>query len=276
MSDIQGGLIRRAGRRLGGLPVALARRVDELPVRFGYWCQGMPLPPGRLMHRVGGTRDVDWFVRSGRWAAEDLRSIAHEQGRPPEGLGAVLDFGCGVGRVLRHWADLADRGVRLHGTDYNPALVAWCRRRLPFARFGVNGLDGRLEYADATFDLAYALSVFTHLDESRQGRWMSELRRVLKPGGVLILTLHGEAYRGTLRAVEAERFERGDLVVVGGRDEGSNRCAAFHPGPYVRHRLASGWDVVDHKPGAARGNPVQDYYVLRRPAASRGPIALAG
>ena len=40
-------------------------------------------------------------------------------------VGAVLDFGCGYGGIIRHWADLP---VEIHGCDYNPVLIDWCRR----------------------------------------------------------------------------------------------------------------------------------------------------
>lgn len=276
MSDSSTGLWARGWRRLMGLPRIVARRIGEIPIRLGYRFHDLPLPPGRLMYQIGGTSDLDWFVQSGRWAVQDLRAILETHDRTPERLDALLDFGCGAGRVMRHWASLAQSGVALHGTDYNPKMVAWCRRRLPFATFRLNNLHGRLDYPDATFDLAYALSVFTHLDESGQSTWMAELRRVLKPGGLLVITLHGDAYQAGLSPDDAARFGRGDLVVVGATEEGSNDCAAFHPISYVRARMAVGWDLMEHRPAAARGNPVQDYYVLRRPAVATATTARAG
>jgi SAM-dependent methyltransferase len=262
-------------KRLTALPAVLRRRLREAPLRVGSSLKKLPLPPGRLMYQIGGTRDVDWFIDSGRMASEDILSILAGHGKSADRLGAMLDFGCGAGRVLRHWTPLAQRGVALHGTDYNPAMISWCSRRLGFASFRINGLDGRLDYPDATFDVAYALSVFTHLDEARQENWMVELWRVLKPGGLLIITLHGDAYRPMLPSEDAARFDRGELVVSGAKGEGSNDCAAFHPPSYVWSRFAAGWDVLEHRPSGARGNPIQDYYVLRRPLLS-GSTKLAG
>ena len=51
-----------------------------------------------------------------------------------------------------------------------------------------------VDYPDATFDLIYAFSVFTHLAPAGQTFWIAELTRVLKPGGCLFLTTHGEHY----------------------------------------------------------------------------------
>src|SRR5438046_2874585 len=79
-----------------------------------------------------------------------------------------------------------------------------------------------LAFANATFDLAYALSVFTHLPEAMQHDWMDELRRVVRPGGYLLLTTHGERYLERLDAGERRQFQNGELVVRWGEAPGTN------------------------------------------------------
>jgi SAM-dependent methyltransferase len=216
---------------------------------------------------VAGTEDVTWFLDSGAEAARGVRAVLGQNGLALESLHSVLDFGCGVGRVLRHWKGLS--GPALHGADANPDLIAWCRANLPFARFQVNGLDGGLAAGNVSFDFIYALSVFTHLSEPLQRFWIDELARVLRPGGYLLLTTHGAHYLGRLSPEERDRFRAGRLVVHGSRGEGSNDCAAFHPEPYVRETLARGLDVQDFRAEGALGNPRQDVYLLRKPAPVR-------
>ena len=212
---------------------------------------------------VAGTDDVEWFLQGGLLAASSMRAILARSGVTIERLGAILDFGCGAGRVLRHWKSL--EGPALHGTDYNPELVAWCAANLPFATFRVNRLDGGVDYPAASFDLIYAFSVFTHLAPAGQSFWIAELTRVLKPGGYLFITTHGEHYLPRLSLRDQEQFRSGQLVVLGSKRAGSNDCAAFHPESYVRQSLAKGLDVVDFVPEGALGNPYQDAYLLRKP-----------
>jgi SAM-dependent methyltransferase len=224
---------------------------------------GLPLPPARLIHLVAGSEDSAWFLEGGRLAATSLRAILARQGVAPEDLRTILDFGCGAGRVMRHWKTLA--GPALHGTDYNPELIAWCAANLPFATFRVNRLDGGVDYPDGSFDLIYALSVFTHLTAEGQTFWITELSRVLKPGGYLFLTTHGEYYLSQLSPRDQQQFRDGRLVVQQSKRAGSNDCAAFHPESYVRQVLARHLDVVEFIPEGALGNPRQDAYVCRIP-----------
>jgi SAM-dependent methyltransferase len=223
---------------------------------------GLPVPPPRLIVRVAGTADAAWFLESGRLAAQSITQSLARHGRRVEELGALLDFGCGCGRVTRRWAGLDS--TEAHGTDANERAVAWCRSNLPFARFSSNGLEPPLAHADGSFDLVYALSVFTHLPEQLQLSWIHELERVLRPGGFLLVTTHGARYRERLSPDERAAFDGGRLVVRWPAGAGSNLCSAFHPPSYVKERLAERLDLLEHVPEGAAGNPHQDLYLLRR------------
>lgn len=254
-------VIHRAIRRVGRVSARAQQRAASLPVRLRH--RGRPIPPGRLIYLVAGTENVRWFLDSGAVAAASLRELLTRNGVQLRGVGGILDFGCGVGRVIRHWEGLG--AVAIHGTDYNPDLIAWCREHLTFARFGVNSIDGRIDLADGSIGFAYALSVFTHLPEPDHGHALAELRRVLRPGGHLAFTTHGDRYRPMLTPDEQARFDAQQLVVKGGQRAGSNDCATFHPPAYVRGVMLTGFDLIDHVPEGARGNPWQDYWLVRKP-----------
>jgi SAM-dependent methyltransferase len=230
---------------------------------------GLPLPPRRMIELVAGPIDADMFFSGGRYAAIWIREMLARNGIAIGDVGALLDFGCGCGRVIRHWHDVA--GAGLHGCDYNPYLVRWCSENLPFADFTTNGLDPPLPYADDSFELLYGLSVLTHLDEPQQTAWMAELTRVVKPGGHLLLTFHGRSRVEGLRAYAdsyeqvAPRFDAGELVILKGPDAGGNACSAYHPERYIREQLARGLEVVDYAPGGAL-DIQQDAVLFRTPA----------
>jgi SAM-dependent methyltransferase len=225
---------------------------------------GLPVPPPHLIVRVAGTPDVSWFLDSGRLAAESIGETLERAGTGIEAMTSILDFGCGCGRVVRHWSRF---DVRVSGSDLSGAAIDWCRENLPFARFETNGLSPPLAFAHDSFDLAYALSVLTHLPEAIQHEWMDELRRVVRPDGYVLLTTHGERYLERLDADEQRRFRAGELVVRWGEVPGTNLCTTFHPPSWVRERLLPhGFEEVTFVPEGAAGNPHQDVFLLRRAA----------
>jgi SAM-dependent methyltransferase len=225
---------------------------------------GLPVPPADLLFLVAGTTSIAWFLEGGARAAGTIREAMERRGVAMDDLEAILDFGCGCGRVLRHWNAL--HRARMFGTDYSPKLIEWCRQHLPFVDVSVNRLAPPLAYEKGEFGLVYAFSVFTHLTEDLQVPWMQELARVVKPGGYILLSTHGESYSNRLNNGERRQFASGRLVVKNNvKAPGSNTCSAYHPLAYVREELTPGLELVEHVPQGAKGNPHQDLYVLRKP-----------
>jgi SAM-dependent methyltransferase len=226
---------------------------------------GLPVPPPRLRVEVAGTPGLEWFLDSGRQQAEIVLSAAERNGASLESAGSLLDFGCGCGRVLRHWAGLD--GPEIHGSDYNERLVGWCAANLPFAKASVNRLEPPLRYVDGQFGLVYAISVFTHLPHDLERAWIDELSRIVASGGLLLVTTHGDSYADRLDADERALYDSGEPVVRWPGVAGSNLCTTFHPESYVRERLAPELELLEHTPdGGTVGSRQQDLVVFRKPA----------
>jgi SAM-dependent methyltransferase len=224
---------------------------------------GLPLPPARLRAQVGPLHaDADFFLRSGRQHADLIEGLLRDVGTPVSDLDALLDWGCGCGRVLRHWPRRTEADVA--GCDIDERMVAWCLENLPFADVRVTGLNPPLPYADSSFGLVYAFSVFTHLSEELQHAWMGESRRVLEPGGHLLLSTLGNRYASLdrLTVEERDRFARGELVVLYERSAGTSLCSAYHPPRYVHDQLAQGFGVVAFRPAGDEGG--HDIHLLRK------------
>jgi SAM-dependent methyltransferase len=102
----------------------------------------------------------------------------------------VLDFGCGAGRTLRHLLGEAEV-AEIWGCDIDAASVNWLAEHLsPPLRAVRNEVEPPLGLDYGTFDLIWALSVFTHLTDQSLP-WLVELHRLLKPGGFLLATYMG-------------------------------------------------------------------------------------
>ena len=159
----------------------------------------------------------------------------------------VLEWGCGPGRIIRHLPSiLGDRLTEVIGADYNPRTIAWCRRALRPIKFEENDLMPPLPFPDGSFDASYNFSVFTHLSKEVQLAWARELHRILRPGGVLVCTTHGDGHRHLLASdQERERFARGDVIVQGRYKEGAKWFFAVHPESFVRDALLRDFASVE-------------------------------
>lgn len=167
-----------------------------------------PLPPPKLRFRVAEDASASRFVSVGQRTADDLHRALENSGFKLEDGAAALDFGCGCGRTLV-WLAKQFPAVRWHGTDVDAEAVLWCQRNIPGAAFTVNRPLPPLPHADHSFDLIYGISVFTHLSKEYQLAWVQELYRILKPGGLLLLTFYAQHVWESLdetRAVERDEF----------------------------------------------------------------------
>lgn len=223
---------------------------------------GLPSPDLKMAFLVTSQFSLNNYFENGQLGARVIREILARHGYSIEGFNAILDFGCGAGRILRHWYQLD--AVRRCGTDYNPYLVEWCRQAYPFAEIARNESNAALPYEDGSFDFIYTISVFTHLVIEQQQPLMRDLIRILKPGGVLYLTVHGESYKNTLDEAQLAVFNAGRLAVRYGRYAGTNVCGAFHPESYVREVLARDLECLEYIPLGAL-DAKQDVYLLRKP-----------
>jgi SAM-dependent methyltransferase len=162
---------------------------------------------------------------------------------------------------------------RLWATDIDPEAIAWARQHLrEVAEFDTNPAAPPLRYDAGSFDLVYAISVFTHLDEASQAAWLDELARVLAPGGLLIATLHGSGARSSCTLAELRRLEgsgflyrvdrRGRFKLDGLPD---SYQTTFHTRGYVEERWQRGLQLLEYAEADVAGH--QDLVVLRRPSA---------
>ncbi len=211
---------------------------------------GFPLPPALLRYRVSELLGRDEFLTVGEGCARLIEQYLGSMGADLAQAHRVLDFGCGCGRTLR-WFLRKFPGGEFHGADVDAEAIEWCRSNLTTARFVRNNPQPPLPYPDGHFASIYCLSVFTHLDEDMQDAWLEELARLLAPGGVLLLTVHGERAADALDPDgQAELHARGFVHRRSRKLQGivpDWYHTTWHSRDYVVARLAARFDDVRYE-----------------------------
>jgi SAM-dependent methyltransferase len=222
-----------------------------------------PMPPAELLVAVTGTASREWFSVRGRQDAELFARLAAEHGADLTEARVVMDFGCGCGRIARWLApQVVGGGGRFLGSDLNPRLAAWCAANLP-GEYAVNRLKPPLACADGAVDVLYAYSVLTHLREATAAGWLAEIARVLRPGGLALLTFHDEAYAAAFGPAQVRETlgERG-YVVANDALEGSNYISAWTTHAHFARMAAPMFEVLEIIPG--KTDATQAVAVLRK------------
>ena len=160
----------------------------------------------------------------------------------------VLDFGCGSGRLLRHWLDEA-RVAEFHGADVSEELVSWVRANLcpPIAGVEVSGDRPPLDFPDGHFDLITALSVFTHIADG-WSQWLLELHRVLRTGGILVATFLDSSGAESLAPLPLDE-ERIGMAAFGFADPDFSWPNVIHSHWWLREHWGRAFEVTHLTPG---------------------------
>lgn len=216
--------------------------------------QAAPLPPRPLALRAGVPDPADVLV-SYRAVGRDSRTtilelLASDGVRFGFDGARVLDFGCGSGKVMRHFLPEAEVGD-LWGCDIDARSIDWINAELspPLHAF-TNGPVPPLDQPAGSFDLVWSVSVFTHLTDHWAG-WLAELHRVLRPGGLAIISFLGgamyEAWTG--QAWEPDRI--GMTVLDHGQGWELGGPTVFHSPWWLREHWGRAFEIVQMREGSA-------------------------
>lgn len=129
--------------------------------------------------------------------------------------GPVADIGCGPGRIAAH---LAAQGIRVHGIDLSPAMVELARKTHPEIVFEVGSMTA-LDIPDGSRAGVVAWYSLIHIPAAERGGVLAEFRRVLRPGGKLLLAfqsgtdiLHLDEGYGHAISLDFHRISTGELA----------------------------------------------------------------
>jgi SAM-dependent methyltransferase len=227
-----------------------------------------PPPPAHLQRRVVGAVSPNFIASATRTIAGFAGALA-SNGARLEDMSSILDFGVGCGRVSRRIAETFPN-AELVGADIDGEAIDWLNANYA-PRLGAFVTLPHMPPSSLPsdkFDFVYSISVFTHLDEEMQFAWLDELRRVTKPGGLLILTIHGDNY------IQLFPPEIRDKILKDGiyynKDAGLTEGLpdfyknTYHTREYIMRNWSKYFDILTYLPLGCEEH--QDLIVCRKPA----------
>jgi ubiquinone/menaquinone biosynthesis C-methylase UbiE len=151
-------------------------------------------------------KEIEYFAR--RKADHLLDMAARLVGLPAELT--MLDVGCGIGAID---SILANRVGTLHGVDTAPEAVQRAASRNPNVDYKVYD-GGALPYANESVDIAFAICVVHHVDACDRHAFITEMRRVVRFGGAVVIFEHNPFNPLTRLAVSRCEFDKGVVLLT--------------------------------------------------------------
>jgi SAM-dependent methyltransferase len=161
--------------------------VLEKPSGKGQECENssLPVPEQSFLDSYG----VEDWLDSGKKNVDTMLELLTSTNFAIQKGNRILDFGCSSGRMIRWLAGLAE-DCEIWGVDISARQIVWCQENLtPPFNFATVTIEPHLPFEDRYFDLIYCGSVFTHIDDLAEA-WLLELKRIMKPGGRVYITVH--------------------------------------------------------------------------------------
>lgn len=158
---------------------------------------------------------------------------------------AVLDFGCGYGRIIRFFLRDVDHR-RLTGTDHDGELIEFCRASNRWCSFANNDAEPPLPFRGGAFSFVFAFSVFSHFSEPMHLRWLEELRRVLRSGGALAISFRPRDWIKHLRRLRESGADEDSpglrrMLVDTDRELARYDAGEFCFSPYDQSQAGAWW-----------------------------------
>jgi len=237
---------------------AYTRRPFDENQDFWYICVDAPVPEEKRRKRIGGG-DLNSFLIQGASAYAKFSHVLRTMFDSDfDHVQRVLDWGCGCGRVSRFIA--LRNQCKLTGLDIDGDNVEWCKTNLPNATFKTIDPEPPTPIDSNYFDVIFGISVFTHLSEEDQFKWLAELRRIAKPGSILLMTVNAETHwfrmthwksvERTLKWQTSGYIDLGSNPSLDGHVKVADRYRkAKHTTGYVLREWSKYFDIVDVLPG---------------------------
>ncbi len=163
----------------------------------------LAIPPDKWLFETFQLNYQKYFF-DGNLAAKEI--LKWSEDFLPKEIPAILDWGCGTGRIVQH-LHKHHPYLLLYGADTNNEMITWNNQNIKGVHFSNISFQTPTTYPENYFDLIYGISVFTHIPIILQNEWLIEMNRIIKPTGILLFTTMGAFFNKQLAQNEINQLE---------------------------------------------------------------------
>ena len=153
------------------------------------WQDEIAAPSKRNLSRIG-VKTFEEFLENGKTFKDRICWIIEKNKINLSGTN-ILDFGCGCGRFFLPMHFETDANV--YGTDIDHTAIYYLSFVTKSNNLSVNKFSPPLDYPNGFFDIIVSISIWTHLTPEDGMKWLREVKRILKPGGLALISTGGLA-----------------------------------------------------------------------------------
>jgi ubiquinone/menaquinone biosynthesis C-methylase UbiE len=249
--------------------------LDRLIFRFTYYRNrkknasflkanpGLIIPPDYFLYETYRL-DYEQFFKDGEETAKEI--IDWTKNYVPQTKINVLDWGCGVSRVIMHIDKFTDPSSSIYGCDINEKMIEFDKQNYKNISYSVVPNTPPTKYGNDHFDLIYALSVFTHIKDSLQELSVKEIYRILKKNGLFLFTTHGTFFNSKLLPAEKKELDNKGVFTKSYTKEGHRMMSTYNSEEAFRKLLYPYFEILEFHDGSKDKSKTggQDLWIVRK------------
>ncbi len=180
-------------------------------------------------------------------------------------LTSILEWGCGVARIVRHMPSIVSN-ADVYGVDINTKMIEWNCANIPNVNFKRIDYSPPTLFEDNTFNLIYAISVFTHIEAEAQIDWIKEIHRITYSKGIFMFSTHGRKYETKLSAHEHHLLQTKGVYTIAYKEKGHRMMSTYNTEAYFKKLLKPYFEIMEFYDGEKFPDKVggQDFWIGRK------------
>lgn len=221
------------------------------------------IPPDYFLYE---TYKLDYrsYIEDGKQSAFEIMEWARKHNSRE--FQSILEWGCGVSRILRHLPEYMQYHAQIHGCDINPAMIKWNMEHIDQVHYSLSPYSPPTAYGNEKFDMVYGISVFTHIEGDIQNNWIREIHRILKTEGLFIFTTHGKKYFSQMLPNEIFQLNENGYYARQYYKKGHRQMTTYNISRAFKEQIEPYFEILEFYDGQENMNIVggQDFWIVRK------------